>query len=270
MEDRKQKQTFLRKEIMEGGYDINKFMEFCNSLKPDGGTNIDCWSINELKDIVKNFKNGNKNESKNAEDIILNENITQSSTKLDMHEQKVESNRKITTSQDLSDSHIQSLSKISGDENRTEEEKKNAKIQTKLKKEKEKEILDKKDKKEDESLKLIEEKEKMDYSKVIKCQKAQPVFDQSINEIEISLKDFEIKQGGLFSFSYVIYRIITNPFKWEVKRRFSDLYWLRDTLIRLYPHLIIPPIHSKKKKKYGTIFYCKKNEFFGKIFKQFD
>ena len=40
---------------------------------------------------------------------------------------------------------------------------------------------------------------------------------------------------GLFSKKYVVYKLNTAPFKYEVKRRFSDFMWLRSILIREYP-----------------------------------
>lgn len=39
----------------------------------------------------------------------------------------------------------------------------------------------------------------------------------------------------MFSKKYAVYKVITNPFKYEVKRRFSDFMWLRGILAREFP-----------------------------------
>lgn len=46
-----------------------------------------------------------------------------------------------------------------------------------------------------------------------------------------------------------MYKIVTNPFKWEVSRRFNEFYTLRDTLIKLYPAYLIPPIPKKTSRR---------------------
>lgn len=42
--DRKIKQSYLRQEIMELGYDSSSFLAFMKSQRPDGD-NIDIWSL---------------------------------------------------------------------------------------------------------------------------------------------------------------------------------------------------------------------------------
>ena len=49
----------------------------------------------------------------------------------------------------------------------------------------------------------------------------------------------ELVKGGLLSSSYITYRVITKPYNWTVKRRFSDFFWLRNTLAKLYPTTIV-------------------------------
>ena len=50
-EERLKKQTFLKKEILEKGYDALEFQEFLEKKKYDGGTNIDIWEFSELKQV---------------------------------------------------------------------------------------------------------------------------------------------------------------------------------------------------------------------------
>jgi hypothetical protein len=51
-----EKQSYLRKEILEGGLDGNKFMVFLNKSNPKRGEDLDQWSLEELVGIVEAFK----------------------------------------------------------------------------------------------------------------------------------------------------------------------------------------------------------------------
>jgi len=56
-QDRVVKQQYLKSEIIEKGYDGAQFGEYLESVKPDGGSDVDVWSIDELKGLVSQFKN---------------------------------------------------------------------------------------------------------------------------------------------------------------------------------------------------------------------
>ena|SRR3990167_201039 len=49
------KQYFLRKSILEEGYDADEFGTFLATIKPDG-IDITLWTISELKKVVAKFK----------------------------------------------------------------------------------------------------------------------------------------------------------------------------------------------------------------------
>lgn len=53
-QERTSKQTFLREEILEKGYEISLFQSYMESQKDDG-LNIDCWSLEELKQVIYDF-----------------------------------------------------------------------------------------------------------------------------------------------------------------------------------------------------------------------
>ena len=57
MEDSNQeeKQNFLRKNILEKGYDVNQFVSFLKSKKGEAGSDISNWSMPDLYDVVKEF-----------------------------------------------------------------------------------------------------------------------------------------------------------------------------------------------------------------------
>ena len=50
-----EKQTFLRENILEKGYDVNKFVEFLMSKKGVDGADVCCWSMRDLRIVVQEF-----------------------------------------------------------------------------------------------------------------------------------------------------------------------------------------------------------------------
>lgn len=56
---------------------------------------------------------------------------------------------------------------------------------------------------------------------------------------EINLISPEHVKGGVFSSAYIQYTVKTAPFGWHVKRRFTDFFWLRDTLKKLHPGVFV-------------------------------
>ena len=66
----KQKQIFLRTNILDKGYDADQFMNFLQSKKGDLGLDLNNWTINELVLSVEEFtgkysdKQNNQNNQK--------------------------------------------------------------------------------------------------------------------------------------------------------------------------------------------------------------
>lgn len=53
VEDRRKKQVFLTREIIDKGYDPDAFTEYCELLK---SSDIDMWALQDLMDCVETFK----------------------------------------------------------------------------------------------------------------------------------------------------------------------------------------------------------------------
>ena len=81
-----QKQKYLRENILEKGYDPDKFMEFLSNKKGEPSMNLDKWTLQELieasNEFIKNnnasYKNNLKFEKENEKDnfnIINNKSI---------------------------------------------------------------------------------------------------------------------------------------------------------------------------------------------------
>ena len=88
-----------------------------------------------------------------------------------------------------------------------------------------------------------------------------PIHTQTLPSSYVSR--YEERPGGIFSSKYILYNIMTiRGVNWEVQRRYSDFLWLRQTLVKLYPHLIIPPIPKKEGWHYDAPFLNKRMDYF--------
>jgi hypothetical protein len=70
------KQQYLRSEIIDKGYDPQKFSEFLGSIS-DKGLDIEMWSMEELTEVVYKFQcenECNENKESNYNDINVNDN----------------------------------------------------------------------------------------------------------------------------------------------------------------------------------------------------
>lgn len=83
-------------------------------------------------------------------------------------------------------------------------------------------------------------KEEEVFSHEVLIQKQRPFHEGTLpNSVEISR--IEEQKGGFFGLgrSHIVYVIQCLPTNWEVKRRFRDFTWLRETLAKLYPGFLV-------------------------------
>ena len=64
-----EKQQFLKGEILNQGYNAEKFSEYISNLK-ENGTDLNNWTLEELQNIVVSFKNQENSGEINSEEII--------------------------------------------------------------------------------------------------------------------------------------------------------------------------------------------------------
>ena len=67
MDETLAKQTFLRTEILEKGYDPSDFTDFLSQKRSDGD-DLDNWSKKSLEFAVQDFQNSHKPEDSDSED----------------------------------------------------------------------------------------------------------------------------------------------------------------------------------------------------------
>lgn len=83
-------------------------------------------------------------------------------------------------------------------------------------------------------------------TKEIQCRKIEPSV-LSNKDIKVEVKNPKVNNSNSFlSSNYITYDVITPETNWSVSRRFSDFYWLRETLKKFFPRIYVPPMAKKK------------------------
>jgi PX domain len=103
----------------------------------------------------------------------------------------------------------------------------------------------------------------MEFSKRVKSKKQRPMtpFGQEENLL-IYVREPQVNPGGIFTSSYVSYKIITMPFEFVVFRRYSDFRWLYLALKKEFPGYFVVPLHAKQNKRNLEMNYLTKRMIF--------
>ena len=257
-----QKQQYLRENILEKGYDPNKFSEFLTMKMGETGMDLENWPLNELYEATNEFIRIEKeNEQKKV------------------NEQNVEKEEEI-----IEEKEIQNIELKDDDQNGKKlniviEEKPNEILMEEKKEDKEEEkgnliiLEEKKEKKEEEKVNeiVIEEKKEEKANEknenlnqinqiIIEEKKENKAQEQSIKcllidetpitkekEIAIIVSDPQVEKSGfIFSYSYSTYLISTFPLNLQVRRQFNDFIWLYDYLKSRFVNCVVPPLFKKK------------------------
>ena len=236
-EEQEIKQSYLRKEILEKNYDANSFLEFLITKKGEIASDINNWTIEELKAVVSEFKttqNENKKEniSPNAilEDLPPADNqilkINSISTPLSSKDNnKPQNNEK--------DDIHNALYKESGNKDwlfmNKEENQRFSRYS--LSNFNNNSYLN------PEEIDCLEP----DHSPFEKEDEIKIIVGPPKKEYESTgLKGFFIKS---IYYSFLLENIPNK--KQKIKRRYTDFEWLRKTLYRLFPGNYIPPLPLK-------------------------
>ena len=257
-----QKQQYLRENILEKGYDPNKFSEFLTMKMGETGMDLEKRPLNELYEATNEFIRIEKeNEQKKV------------------NEQNVEKEEEI-----IEEKEIQNIELKDDDQNGKKlniviEEKPNEILMEEKKEDKEEEkgnliiLEEKKEKKEEEKVNeiVIEEKKEEKANEknenlnqinqiIIEEKKENKAQEQSIKcllidetpitkekEIAIIVSDPQVEKSGfIFSYSYSTYLISTFPLNLQVRRQFNDFIWLYDYLKSRFVNCVVPPLFKKK------------------------
>ena len=230
------KQSYLRKEILENNYDANSFLDFLITKKGEMASDINNWTIEELKTVVSEFKQTQKeNQKENISSNPILEDLPPAENQI----------LKIN-------SIISTPFSNKGNEN---------------KKYIENEYMNNSLYNEDSSRDWLfsNQKENERYSRYsfsnynncmnseeIDCLEPDHSPFEDINEIKIRVgppkKEYESTGLKGFFIKSIYYSFLLENIpnkKQKIKRRYTDFEWLRKTLYRLFPGNYIPPLSLK-------------------------
>ena len=230
----KEKQEYLRINILEKGYNADDFMQYLETLRGDKGLEIENWSKNDLVKAVHEFikinpmgdniqiiQNENENKEENK-DYNNNENKNENKD----YNNNNENNNKDYNKNENDNNNFVIINNYNVDNNNNSNNNQNQnQIQN--------------NKNNNNKCNLFFDQE------FIQCKLSEKTDISKKNNIEITISDPKKIEGSFFSKSYVTYLVKTKPYHYEVRRRFSDFEWLRNLLGNIYINCIIPPIYKK-------------------------
>ena len=224
------KQSYLRKEILEKNYDPNIFLEFLTTKKGEMASDINNWTIEELKIAVSEFvKSQDENQKENIPPNIILEDLPPAESQV-LNINSIISTPFSSKDNEKLNENINNLL-YNKDENRdwlflnkSENERyslysfsnyNNNNLNS-------------------EEINCLEP----DHSPFEEFDKIQIKVNEPKKEYEsIGLKGFFIKS---IYYSFLLDNIPNK--KNKIKRRYTDFEWLRKTLLRLYPGNYVPPL----------------------------
>ena len=233
-ENQEIKQSYLRKEILEKNYDANLFLEFLITKKGEIASDINNWTIEELKVVVSEFKKNQKESQK--------ENIPTNPIPEDLppaENQILKINTIVSTpfcskdSLKLNEDLNNSLYNEDGNRdwlfmNQPENERYSRYSFSNYNNSSNLNL---------EEINCLEP----DHSPFEEFNKIRIIVNPPKKEYESTgLKGFFIKS---IYYSFLLENIPNK--KNKIKRRYTDFEWLRKTLYRLFPGNYIPPLPKK-------------------------
>ena len=265
------KQDYLKSEIIDKNLEPSKFLEFCTSQK-ENGDDLNNWTFEELKTCVKNFNESLNKEIQQKQSSSLNFFLSSSKPKnapqpfpqnqpypYQIPNQPYQNqynpqfqqyqqyqpypqynqnaypspyNPQGTVPQPQAQQGpalIQSVTSLNPLQLMISNEKMQQKINTDI------------------------QEISLEYVDNPKISKKYDIICKKLEQNSLNNKDDKVKiqnpktsEKSLLSTQYTIYEVFTESMNWLVSRRYSDFDWLRTTLCKFFPRILIPPIPGKK------------------------
>lgn len=214
MEDElSEKQTYLRENVLEKGFDAENFMQFLQTKKGDSGLDLNIWSLEELKQAVSEFISEKSNTNSNIPppdepNKNLNESPEIHEEEHNFEENDYNNNYNETNENENDENEVYDLDKFNQEHPY------------------------------EPTINIKEE-----YGK---CQLTEITTLSTKDNIKVTISFPEKVDGNIFSKSFVSYLIQTDPFGFRTRKRYSDFDWLRKTLQTVYTNCVLPPLCKKK------------------------
>ena len=287
MESIEEKQSFLRSEIIDKGYDPDEFFNFLSSVK-EGDVQLEDWSMDELKKVVNKFQI-NKASFTESNPNLMSSIPSDSNTGNNDNNQQNEENTFNNNNYDMDNNNNNNNYDMNNNNNNNNnyEDKMNSldytELDNNLSKNKNLENQDvQNENPENQNQQNPNEQEKKttpenttatmnklsqnpfeDFSMYFNCKKFEDSEIIEKDDLRIIVSDPVFKKGGLFSWSYYQYTISTPDFNYKVERKLTDFDWLYKKMQEIYPALIISSVparhvnmkdNSEKKMVYLNFF----------------
>lgn len=240
--ERRAKQDFLREEVLDKGYDPLHFVTFCNTLR---GSNVDLWNFDELQMTVKEFKLAYRRGDFDKRDVKSSSSSSSSSSS-DEGEGFVAGGVK------EGEGRMDGVGSI----HKPEESKPSAldpaesslatpvphPVSIPLRVPTEPEVS------------RSSSQSAAVYRVACKTAGRSKLTENILPHVEVT--DPQVVSASIFSKSYANYLVLTSPFGWAVRRRYSDFEWLRKVLcehfpgrfVRVYSDSSSPSKHKSQQK----------------------
>ena len=211
MEDKEDilvKQKYLRTEILDQGFDPQEFNDFMCETRKVESIDLESWTLQEIKDVVKSFKEhinnkGNKENEENEEIKKNEENNDINEIKEEEEKEEIEIKPNINTDTNLKQSISSTESQASITNNPFD-----------------------------------------NYQKSIRCERLEPNDITNREDLYITLSDPERIKPGFFSSAYYQYTVKTFPLNFIVVRKVSDFTFLSQKLPLIHPVVYTPELPS--------------------------
>ena len=79
----------------------------------------------------------------------------------------------------------------------------------------------------------------------VNCRKSEVSTLSQIEPITIKLSSPHKVEGGIFTKSFILYTVSTEPLGYKTNKRYSDFSWLKKMLSMIYSNCVIPPLCKK-------------------------
>ena len=234
MEDEQEiKQSYLRQEILEKNYDTQAFLDFLITKKGENASDINNWTIEELKTVVVEFKNSqNSSQKPNTVTNPLLEDLPPAENQILKIDTVITpfSNSKNTNNNDRENEYMCSYFNVEDKDNW---------------------LLKRNDSNEKCSISNYESINFNINIEEICCLEPDhsPLENYDQIKIKVSSPMKEYESTGLKGFFvktiYYSFLLESIDLKLNRRRRYTDFEWLRKTLCKLYPGNYIPPLPSK-------------------------
>ena len=210
-------QQYLRTEILDVGYNPQDFSEYICSIRGEENIDLENWTMSDLQKVVQAYKEQKRTESLNSPEITPAQ-APQSETPQLTNETTQEEQQNPSQNNPITNQAVleQGSAEIKTDN-----------LSPKAL------ILEIKDK-------IKDGDAFQEYNETINCVKLEPNEITDKEDLSIIVSNPVKKKEKVFSFSYYIYNVKTNPVNYSVERRLTDFEFIHQKLPLLNPGVFNP------------------------------